>query len=107
MRIPVIMLAMTGLLATSTLSIAQEDYEHAGGRSNSAIPESARVDINHASMDDLMKVPGMTKSWAERIVKYRPYHSKADLLEQGVVPGDVYKRKRDYLIAHRLADTAK
>ena len=43
----------------------------------------------------------MTKSWAGRIVRFRPYRSKQDLLEHGVLPSDVYDRIKDYVIAHR------
>lgn len=64
-------------------------------------PEEVRVDINHASVEELMKVPGMTGSWAGRIVRFRPYRTKQDLLDRGVVSGDVYKRIKDYIIAHR------
>ena len=64
-------------------------------------PPEARVDINHASVEELMKVPGMTRSWAGRIVRFRPYHAKNDLLERGVLPGAVYDRIKDYVIAHR------
>jgi DNA uptake protein ComE-like DNA-binding protein len=60
-----------------------------------------RVDINRATVDELLKVPGMTPSWAGRIVRFRPYRSKADLLEKGIVSGQVYDRIKDYLIAHR------
>ena len=60
-----------------------------------------RVDINHATLADLLKVPGMTQSWAGRIVRYRPYHSKVDLLQRGVVSDAVYDRIKDYVIAHR------
>jgi competence protein ComEA len=60
-----------------------------------------RVDINHASVDELMKVPGMTRSWAGRIVRFRPYRTKQDLVEHGIVSGEVYERIKDYIIAHR------
>lgn len=63
----------------------------------------ARVDINHASIDELIKVPGMTRTWAERIVRFRPYRAKSDLIEQGVVTSQVYERIKDYVIAHRTA----
>jgi competence protein ComEA len=59
------------------------------------------VDINHASLNELLKVPGMTPSWAGRIIRYRPYHSKTDLLQRGVVPDAVYDRIKDFVIAHR------
>jgi DNA uptake protein ComE-like DNA-binding protein len=62
----------------------------------------ARVDINHASIDALMKVPGMTETWAARIVRFRPYRTKQDLLDKGVVTSQVYDRIKDYVIAHQL-----
>lgn len=49
-----------------------------------------------------MKVPGMTRVWAARIVRFRPYRSKLDLTEQGVLPGDVYNKIKDYVIAHHM-----
>ena len=64
-------------------------------------PPEARIDINHASVDELLKVPGMTSSWAGRIVRFRPYRTKQDLLDRGVLPSDVYDRIKDYVIAHR------
>ena len=70
-------------------------------KSKPAPSPEARVDINHASMDQLLKVPGMTSSWAGRIIRFRPYRTKADLLERGVLSGEVYDRIKDYVIAHR------
>jgi DNA uptake protein ComE-like DNA-binding protein len=64
-------------------------------------PEEMRVDINRASVEELIKIPGMTRSWAGRIVRFRPYRTKQDLVEHGVVSGDVYERIKDYIIAHR------
>ncbi len=43
----------------------------------------------------------MTRSWAGRIVRFRPYRTKQDLLDQGVVNNEVYSRVKDYIIAHR------
>ena len=65
-------------------------------------PET-RMDLNHATLAQLLTVPGMTQSWAARIVRFRPYRTKQDLLERGVVTGEVYQRIKDYLIAHRNA----
>lgn len=64
-------------------------------------PPDARVDINCASLEELMRIPGMTRSWAGRIMRFRPYRTKADLVEHGVVTSEVYARIKDYIIAHR------
>ncbi len=68
-----------------------------------APPPEERVDLNHASIDQLMKVPGMTRSWAGRIVRFRPYRAKTDLVDHGVVPIQFYEKIKDYVIAHRDA----
>jgi DNA uptake protein ComE-like DNA-binding protein len=77
------------------------DTRGAPKTSATAPPPEMRIDINHASIDELLKVPGMTRSWAGRIVRFRPYRTKQDLLEDGVVTGEVYDRIKDYVIAHR------
>lgn len=64
-------------------------------------PEASRVDINHATLEELLKVPGMTRTWAARIVRFRPYRTKQDLVDRGIMSGDVYNRIKDYIIAHR------
>ncbi len=64
------------------------------------VPPEARIDINYATVDELLKVPGMTPSWAGRIVRFRPYRSKQDLLDRGVVTSLVYDRIKDFVIAH-------
>ena len=60
-----------------------------------------RLDINYATLEELLKIPGMTKIWAGRIVRYRPYRTKQDLLDRGIVSAKVYARIKDYVIAHR------
>lgn len=65
-------------------------------------PPEQRVDINRASIAELLNVPGMTPSWAGRIVRFRPYRAKSDLLQRGVLPSGVYDRIKNYVIAHRV-----
>jgi DNA uptake protein ComE-like DNA-binding protein len=67
----------------------------------STIPEEERLDINFATVEEMLKVPGMTPVWAHRIVRFRPYRTRQELLDEGVVPPAVYRRIKDYLIAHR------
>jgi DNA uptake protein ComE-like DNA-binding protein len=62
---------------------------------------AALVDLNRASVAELMRVPGMTAPWAERIVRFRPYRTKLDLVEEGVVTPAVYQRIRDGVVAHK------
>ncbi len=78
---------------------AQRPAQSAAARSAYVAP-AERVDINHATVAELMKVPGMTRSWAGRIVRFRPYRTKQDLLDHGVVTSEVYERIKAFIIAH-------
>jgi DNA uptake protein ComE-like DNA-binding protein len=66
-----------------------------------ASKNSDLVDLNRASLAELMRVPGITAVWAGRIVRFRPYKSKLDLLNEGVVSPEVYGRIREWVVAHR------
>ncbi|MGA3100518.1 MAG: helix-hairpin-helix domain-containing protein [Terracidiphilus sp.] len=87
--------------ASGTFSYAQSAAPPMSQKTRSIPPPEARVDINHASAAELAKVPGLTPSWAGRIVRFRPYRNKQDLLDHGVLPSDVYDRIKEYIIAHR------
>jgi DNA uptake protein ComE-like DNA-binding protein len=104
-RVRILSAALTfAILFACQAGTAQyEDRDSSGipKTSAKAPPPDARIDINHASADELMKVPGMTRSWAGRIIRFRPYRTKDDLLEKGVVNSQVYDRIKDYVIAHR------
>jgi DNA uptake protein ComE-like DNA-binding protein len=102
MRIPAIAVALlVSCVAGSAQNNSDRDTNGASKTSATAPPAEARIDINHASVDQLMKAPGMTRTWAARIVKYRPYRTKQDLLEYGIVTSEVYDHIKDYVIAHR------
>ena len=92
---------MLGFCLSATAQYQDRDTRGAPKTSASAPPPASRIDINRASLDDLMKIPGMTRTWAARIVRYRPYRTKVDLLDSGVLTGAVYDRIKDYVIAHR------
>jgi len=57
------------------------------------------VDINHASLADLKKVPGITDAYAAAIIAKRPYRSKADLVTKNVLPMGVYQTLRKQVAA--------
>lgn len=101
MRWTIAAIVLLGLCAAGTAQYRDRDTRGVPGTAASAPPPEDRVDINHATARELLKVPGMTQTWASRIVRFRPYHSKVDLLDRGIVSAAVYGRIKDYVIAHR------
>ncbi|MGB6692199.1 MAG: helix-hairpin-helix domain-containing protein [Terracidiphilus sp.] len=95
-RVRLLALAVAAFLAMPPVS-----PQSAPPKRSDPPPVAARVDINHASVEELLKVPGMTRSWAGRIVRFRPYWTKQDLLDRGVLSSQAYDRIKDFIIAHR------
>jgi DNA uptake protein ComE-like DNA-binding protein len=100
-RSAAIAFALLGACLAGTAQYQDRDTRGVPTTSATAPPPEARIDINHASVSELLKVPGITSSWAGRIVRFRPYRTKADLLDRGIVTSAVYDRIKDYVIAHR------
>ena len=90
------------LLACALCIPAAASIPQAPRALQTAPPPEQRVDINRASFQELLTVPGMTKSWAGRIMRFRPYRSKQDLVDRGIVSAEVYSRIKDFVIAHRV-----
>ena len=74
-----------GVCMTGMGQTRDRDTRGVPATSATAPPPEARIDINHASLNELLKVTGMTPTWAGRIVRFRPYRSKADLLDRGLL----------------------
>jgi DNA uptake protein ComE-like DNA-binding protein len=100
-RFTILAVAIVGVCLVATAQNQDRDTRGVPTTSATAPPPEARIDINHATVDDLLKVPGMTRSWAGRIVRFRPYRTKQDLLDKGIVDDEVYDRIKDFVIAHR------
>ena len=97
----IVAVALSCVVAPRVAGFAYQSPGAQTGPHTAPAPED-RVDINAASLDQLMKVPGMSRTWAARIIRYRPYRAKNDLIDRGIVTGQVYDRIKDYIIAHRV-----
>jgi len=100
-RFTVLAIAMLGVCLSGVAQYQDRDTRGVPKTSATAPPPEARFDINHADLNEMLKIPGMTRSWAGRVIRFRPYRTKLDLLDRGVVTSQVYERIKDYVIAHR------
>jgi DNA uptake protein ComE-like DNA-binding protein len=101
-RTPVgFLIVVLAAFGVSSASLCGTGIPQTSPQPHVAPPPEMRVDVNHATIEELLKVPGMTRAWAGRIVRFRPYRTKQDLLDLGVVSSEVYNRIKDYIIAHR------
>lgn len=52
--------------------------------------QAKAVDLNHASKDELKKLPGITDAMADAIIAKRPHKTKTDPVVKGIMPEGVY-----------------
>lgn len=76
-------LATAGLIPT--LAFAAEKVTKEG--------KTTKVDINHASEEELEAIPGIGKAYAKKIIDGRPYKNKKDLIKAGIPEKTVDKIK--------------
>ncbi|MGI4853196.1 MAG: ComEA family DNA-binding protein [Janthinobacterium lividum] len=59
------------------------------------------LDINTATPDQLMKLPGIGDAYAKRIIGGRPYTAKNQLSTRGILPNGTYEKIAGQIIAKR------
>jgi DNA uptake protein ComE-like DNA-binding protein len=58
------------------------------------------LDINKATKDQLLSLPGMNAEGAERIIDRRPYSSASELVNRSVISRQEYARIKDQVTAN-------
>ena len=57
------------------------------------------IDVNTAGKDQLVTLPGVDDSLAQKIIDNRPYKKKSELKKKKIVPDKVYKQIADRITA--------
>jgi DNA uptake protein ComE-like DNA-binding protein len=82
---------------------ATADTTKAGAKSAAADAKASAaakvVDINTATEAELKAIPGIGDAYAAKIVAGRPYAKKDQLKSRNILPGPVYEKTKDLIIA--------
>jgi len=84
---------------TKASAAATKDAAKGAAADTKAAAKAKLVDINTATEAELKAVPGIGDAYAAKIIAGRPYAKKDQLKSRNILPGPVYEKTKDLIIA--------
>jgi DNA uptake protein ComE-like DNA-binding protein len=85
--------------AEATETVRRDAKAMAEGVKEGMARDKKTVNINRASREDLLDLPGITEHDADRIIAGRPYDNADDLVRRHVLPREEYEKISDRIMA--------
>ena len=93
------LLITISLAAGSALAQGKDTAKKANTPAASTQKKAELIDINSASKQELMTLPGIGDAYSQKIIDNRPYKGKNDLVQKNIIPQATYDKISGQIVA--------
>jgi DNA uptake protein ComE-like DNA-binding protein len=94
-----------GQTKTPAASTTQKATPATPAKPAAKLAEAEKLDINTATKEQLMKLPGIGEALSQKIIDGRPYKGKDELTSKKIIPEATYTKITDLIIAKQPKTT--
>ena len=111
-RIHGLILVAAALAFAGTAALAEDTPSTSSTHSSKAVhhaksaAKTPKTDLNSASKEDLMKLPGVDDAIADKILSARPFKTRGELVTKNIVTGEQFAKLRGLVAAMPAAKSA-
>jgi len=104
-RIAGLILTLAALTFVASVALADDTSAPANTpaktahHAKAAVAKTPKTDINSASKDDLMKLPGVDDATADKIIAARPFKTRTELVSKNILTSAQFAKVRTMVAA--------